>query len=52
MEAIFGVDIGGTNIKIGKFVKGELVEYSSIKSNKEENGKYIMSEILKKLTKC
>ncbi|HOA63733.1 MAG TPA: ROK family protein [Bacilli bacterium] len=51
MEAIFGVDIGGTNIKIGKFVKGELVEYSSIKTNKEENGKYIMSEIFEEINK-
>lgn len=51
MDCIFGVDVGGTNIKIGKFVKGELVDYSSINTNKENDGKQIMPDILKEINR-
>lgn len=42
----FGVDIGGTNIKIGLFFKdGELLDKWSIPTNIMSNGKYILKEI-------
>lgn len=46
MKYIFGVDIGGTNIKIGLFDdKGILLEKYNIKTNKLDEGAYILSEI-------
>lgn len=42
----FGVDIGGTTIKIGLFsVDGDLMEKWEIPTNKTDNGKYILTEI-------
>lgn len=46
MKYGFGVDIGGTTIKIGLFsVEGDLIEKWEIPTNKAENGKYILTEI-------
>ena len=46
MKCGFGVDIGGTTIKIGLFsVEGDLIEKWEIPTNKAENGKYILSDI-------
>ena len=46
MKYGFGVDIGGTTIKIGLFsVEGNLIEKWEIPTNKEDNGKYILTEI-------
>ena len=46
MKCGFGVDIGGTTIKIGLFsVDGDLMEKWEIPTNKLDNGKYILTEI-------
>ncbi len=46
MKYGFGVDIGGTTIKIGLFSKdGELIEKWEIPTNKTDNGKHILTEI-------
>lgn len=46
MKYGFGVDIGGTTIKIGLFsVDGYLMEKWEIPTNKTDNGKYILTEI-------
>ena len=46
MKYGFGVDIGGTTIKIGLFsVDGDLMEKWEIPTNKLDNGKYILTEI-------
>lgn len=46
MKYGFGVDIGGTTIKIGLFtVEGKLIEKWEIPTNKTENGKHILTEI-------
>lgn len=46
MKYGFGVDIGGTTIKIGLFsVNGDLMEKWEIPTNKTDNGKYILTEI-------
>ena len=43
MKYGFGVDIGGTTIKIGLFsVDGDLMEKWEIPTNKTDNGKYIL----------
>lgn len=49
MDCIFGIDIGGTDIKIGKFCNDQLIIKSSIKTNKEDNGKHIFSDIFSKI---
>ena len=36
MRCIFGVDIGGTNIKFGKFLGEELKESFQVKTNSNE----------------
>lgn len=42
----FGIDIGGTTIKMGLFeVEGTLIEKWEIDTRKEENGKYILGDI-------
>ena len=47
MKYGFGVDIGGTTIKIGLFsVEGDLIEKWEIPTNKEDNGKYILLKLL------
>lgn len=46
MKYGFGVDIGGTTIKIGLFsVDGYLMEKWEIPTNKTDNGKYILTKI-------
>ena len=46
MKYGFGVDIGGTTIKIGLFSKdGELIEKWEIPTNKTDNGEHILTEI-------
>ena len=46
MKYGFGVDIGGTTIKIGLFsVDGDLLEKWEIPTNKTDNGKHILTEI-------
>lgn len=42
----FGVDVGGTNIKLGFFdVNGKLLDKWMLPTNKEEQGKHILSDI-------
>lgn len=44
----FGVDIGGTTIKMGLFTTtGDIVEKWEISTRTEENGKYILEDIAK-----
>ena len=45
MECIFGIDIGGTEIKIGKFYKDELVTKIAIKTNKDRFSEEIFADI-------
>ena len=43
---VFGVDIGGTTVKIGLFtIQGEMVEKWEITTRTDEGGKYILSDI-------
>ncbi len=43
---VFGVDIGGTTVKIGLFtVQGEMVEKWEITTRTDEGGKYILGDI-------
>jgi len=43
---IFGVDLGGTSVKLGLFNKeGELLEKWEIPTRKKENGKYVLEDI-------
>lgn len=47
---IFGVDIGGTAIKMGLFnIQGELMEDWEILTRREGNGQYILSDIVESL---
>ena len=44
----FGVDIGGTTVKMGLFtVDGKVTDKWEIPTRKEENGKYILEDIAK-----
>lgn len=44
---IFGVDVGGTTVKLGLFTtEGTLLEKWEIKTRKEEEGKYIIKDIV------
>lgn len=46
MQYLFGVDIGGTTVKIGLVtVKGSLLDSFEIKTNIDENGKFILLEV-------
>ncbi len=45
MKCIMGVDVGGTDIKVGKFIDGKLVEKRKIPTNRADNGVYILNEI-------
>lgn len=50
MKYIIGIDVGGTSVKIGLFdVNGNLKKKWSIFTNKEDNGKFIISDIYKSL---
>ncbi|MFT3984059.1 MAG: ROK family glucokinase [Lachnospiraceae bacterium] len=47
-EYCFGVDVGGTTVKMGLFTpKGEILEKWEIPTRKEENGKQILPDIAK-----
>ena len=44
----FGVDLGGTTVKMGVFtVEGSLLSDWEIPTRKEEKGKYILDDIIK-----
>lgn len=48
----FGVDIGGTSVKIGLFhCDGTLVDKWEIKTRKEERGKYILADVAESVLK-
>ena len=48
---VFGVDIGGTTVKIGLFsVEGELLEKWEITTRTDEGGKYILGDIAESVT--
>lgn len=41
-----GIDVGGTTVKIGIFgIDGSLLEKWEVPTRKEENGKYILSDV-------
>ena len=43
---VFGVDVGGTTVKMGLFtVEGELLDKWEIKTRTQENGKYVLPDI-------
>lgn len=43
---VFGVDVGGTTVKMGLFTEdGELLEKWEIPTRKEENGSYILRDV-------
>lgn len=45
-KIIFGVDVGGTSVKLGMFgIEGNLLKKWEIPTRKEEKGKYIISDI-------
>ena len=44
-KCIFGIDVGGTQIKIGKFVNDELVLKFAIDTDTSDEGKNIISDI-------
>lgn len=46
MQYCFGVDVGGTTVKLGFFdEEGKLMDKWEITTRKEENGKYILSDV-------
>ena len=50
MEYCFGVDIGGTFVKLGLFtVEGELLEKWQIKTRREDNSSHILTDIAEAL---
>lgn len=52
MKVIFGIDVGGTTIKIGMFNdQKDLLSTEIIKTNKKFNGEYILSEIAVEINK-
>lgn len=52
MKVVFGVDVGGTTIKIGMFdEQKKLLVREIIKTNKKSNGKYILKEIAELIKK-
>src|SRR5690554_3246601 len=42
---IWGIDIGGTNIKLGLFKNNKLIDDQVIFTNKTNNGEFILKEI-------
>lgn len=51
-DICFGVDVGGTTVKIGLFhIDGKLLDSFEIPTRKEEKGKYVISDIAKALEK-
>lgn len=52
MQVVFGIDIGGTTIKIGLFsLKKKLLLTEVLKTNKKEKGKYILKDLSLKIKK-
>lgn len=50
-KIVFGVDVGGTAIKMGIFTKdGDLIEKWEFPTKKEEKGKYILTDIAHNIT--
>jgi glucokinase len=49
MNCIFGIDVGGTEIKFGKFYGDVLVEKTSVKTDISNEGKNILPDIFKKV---
>ncbi len=46
MKYLFGVDVGGTTVKLGLFdVEGKLLDKWEIPTRKEDNGSYILEDI-------
>lgn len=46
MKKLYGIDVGGTTVKMGLFSEdGELIEKWEITTRTEENGKYILEDI-------
>lgn len=46
----FGIDIGGTTVKLGLFTdKGDLVDKWEITTRKEDSGRYILSDVAKSI---
>ncbi len=47
---VIGIDVGGTSVKFGKFtLYGDLIDKWRIKTNKTENGRYILNDIVKSI---
>ena len=47
---LIGIDIGGTTVKLGLFnIEGELLNKWEIETRKIDNGKYILSDIVKSI---
>lgn len=50
MKYLYGIDVGGTTVKLGLFSEeGTLIEKWEITTRKEENGKYILADIAEAL---
>ncbi|MDD4212107.1 MAG: ROK family protein [Bacilli bacterium] len=49
MKVVMGVDIGGTDIKFGKFSNQKLILKEKIKTNKSDDGTHIMDEVYQKV---
>lgn len=50
MKYCFGVDVGGTTVKLGLFTEdGSLLDQWEIATRKEENGKYVLEDIASSL---
>lgn len=49
MKVVMGVDIGGTDIKFGKFSNHQLIVKDKIKTNKSDDGTHIMDEVFAKI---
>lgn len=46
MQYCFGVDVGGTTVKLGLFTEeGQMLSQWSIDTRKEEQGKYVLSDV-------
>lgn len=51
MKYVFGVDVGGTTVKMGYFdLEGNLIDKWEIPTRTEDNGKNILSDIAKSIT--
>lgn len=52
MQYCFGVDVGGTTVKLGYFTEeGTLLDKWEITTRKEENGAYILSDVAESIQK-